>query len=48
VATVGPRGTESYFDELRSHKDALPPEDAAILVAIDSAPRRNRLPLESN
>ena len=41
------RGHRVDFDELRSHKDALPPEDAAILVAIDSAPRRNRLPLEA-
>ncbi len=41
------RGHRVDFDELRSYRDALPPEDVAILVAIDSAPRRNRLPLEA-
>jgi len=33
------------FDELRSLKDTLPPEDVAILGAIDAAPRRSQLPL---
>jgi superfamily II DNA or RNA helicase len=35
------------LDELRSLKDSLPPEDAAILTAIDAAPRHRGAPLEA-
>jgi hypothetical protein len=37
------RGHRVDFDELRAVKETLPPEDAAILSAIDSAPRGRRL-----
>jgi superfamily II DNA or RNA helicase len=39
------RGHRVDFDELRSLKDTLPPEDVTILSAIDAAPRGTRLPL---
>lgn len=39
------RGHRVDFDELRSLKETLPPEDVTILSAIDSASRDTRLPL---
>lgn len=41
------RGHRVSFDDLRAHRDQLPPEDVAVLVAIDSAPRLGRVPLEA-
>ncbi|HEY5959636.1 MAG TPA: DEAD/DEAH box helicase, partial [Polyangiaceae bacterium] len=41
------RGRRLDFDELRSHRESLPPEDIAVLAAIDAAPRHGRVPSEA-
>jgi superfamily II DNA or RNA helicase len=41
------RGQRVDFDVLRAHQSELPPEDIAVLTAIDSAPRLNRIPPEA-
>jgi superfamily II DNA or RNA helicase len=41
------RGHRVDFDELRRLRDQLPPEDVAVLTALDAAPRSGRAPREA-